>query len=78
MGILMYEKLDTSLLLQYLTVSWSTLTERWKQGEGGDCPPLLHPCETPSEILHLKYSLGPSVQKACRAVGVGPEENQDD
>ena len=47
-----------------------------QQGEGGDCPPQLSPCEDPAGIL--SPSLGPPTQERFGAFGVGADEGHED
>jgi len=50
--------------------------KRGQQVKGGDSAPLLHPGETPPEVLHR--ALEPPAQEGHRAVGAGPEEGHKD
>jgi len=59
----------------YIINSYTTLCIKKRSGqqrEGGDCPPLPCPHETPSEVLCP--CLGPPAEEECGAVGVGPEK----
>jgi len=58
------------------TVSWCALKEGGQQDKEGDCVSLLCPHEAPPAVLHPGQ--GPAAQKACRAVEVGPEEDNED
>ena len=56
-----------------LTVSWAVSKEGWQQGEGGNYPSVLCPCEAPPAALCP--SLGPPVQEGCGVVRPGPEQD---
>ena len=47
-----------------------------QQGDRGDRPPLLYPCEAPS--VALSPGLGSPAQERCVLVGAGPEEGEED
>ena len=51
-------------------VPWAPSKVGWQQGEGGNCPPLLSPSETPSGVLHSGMGI-PALER-CAAAGVGP------
>ena len=47
-----------------------------QQRQGGDCPPLLCPCEAPSGVL--RPAPGSPIKARHRAVGEDPEEGHRD
>ena len=57
------------------TASWVVPTEGQRQGEEGDCPPLLCPREVPHGVLRPGLELQ---HKDAKLLGVGSEEGQKD
>jgi len=72
-GVLVSKKLDLShqslLAAQTASCILCCINGGGQQGEAGDCPPLLYPCNAPSGVLR-------PVREGCGAVEVGPEEGQ--